>query len=142
MPRRTDTVSPEKRSAIMRAVRSTGNKATEIVLMKLMRERQITGWRRHVSLHGKPDFVFRKQKVAVFVDGCFWHGCSKHCRMPKGNRKYWQTKIVTNKVRDASVTRTPRRASWRVLRVWEHELAKKNEARLVRRILEKLRVER
>ena len=142
MPRRTDTVSPEKRSAIMRAVRSTGNKATEIVLMKLMRERQITGWRRHVSLHGKPDFVFRKQKVAVFVDGCFWHGCSKHCRMPKGNRKYWQTKIVTNKVRDASVTRTLRRASWRVLRVWEHELAKKNEARLVRRILEKLRVER
>ncbi len=141
MPRHTDTVSPEKRSAIMRAVRSTGNKATEIVLMKLMREHEITGWRRCVCLQGKPDFVFAKQKIVIFVDGCFWHGCSKHCRMPKGNRKYWQTKIVTNKVRDASVTRTLRRAGWRVLRVWEHELAKKNEARLVRRIQRALGIE-
>lgn len=140
MPRRTDTVSPEKRSAIMSAVRSSGNKTTEMVLMKLMREHGIAGWRRRVGLRGKPDFVFAKQKAAIFVDGCFWHGCRKHCRMPRGNRNYWQTKIVTNKVRDASVTRTLRRAGWRVLRVWEHELAKKNEARLVRRILEKLKV--
>jgi DNA mismatch endonuclease, patch repair protein len=134
MPRHTDTVSPEKRSAIMSAVRSNGNKATEMVLVKIMRGHGIAGWRRRVGLCGKPDFVFSKQKVAMFVEGCFWHGCSKHCRMPKGNRSYWQAKIAGNKMRDLLVTQTLHREGWRVLRVWEHELARKYETRLVRRI--------
>ena len=134
MARRTDTVSVANRSKIMSAVRSNGNKATELVLMKLMREHGITGWRRRVNLIGKPDFVFIRQRVAIFVDGCFWHRCPKHCRMPKGNRGYWQTKIAGNATRDPLVTRTLRRAGWRVLRIWEHELARRNHARLVRRL--------
>ena len=81
-----------------------------------------------------PDFVFSKQRVTVFVDGCFWHGCPKHATKPKNNRAFWQRKLSANKQRDALVTRTLRRAGWRVLRVWEHELAKKNQARLLRRI--------
>ncbi len=102
--------------------------------MKLMRKHGITGWRRRVVLSGKPDFVFARQRVAVFVDGCFWHGCPKHCRMPKGNRSYWAAKIGNNIARDALVTRRLRRAGWRVLRVWEHELTWRNQARLMRRI--------
>jgi DNA mismatch endonuclease (patch repair protein) len=134
MARRTDTVSIARRSEIMSAVRSSGNRATEIVLVKLMRKYRITGWRRRVRLPGNPDFVFPKLKTAMFVDGCFWHGCCKHCRMPKGNSDYWLPKIAGNKSRDAVVTRTLRRAGWRVIRVWEHELTKKNEARLARRL--------
>lgn len=105
-----------------------------LAVMYELREHEIIGWRRRVCLRGKPDFVFAKQKIAVFVDGCFWHGCSKHCRMPKGNRKYWQTKIAGNRARDRLVARTLRRAGWWVLRIWEHELARKNEARLVKRL--------
>ena len=118
----------------MSAVRSGGNRATELVLVKLLRNNGISGWRRRVTLPGKPDFIFHKQRVAIFVDGCFWHGCSKHCRMPHGNRDYWQAKIGGNKARDQIVRRALRRAGWRVLRIWEHELARKNEKRLLRRI--------
>lgn len=123
----------------MGVVRSSGNKATEMVLVKLMGKHGITGWRRGVKLRGKPDFVFATQRVAIFVDGCFWHGCEKHYRMPKGNRSYWQAKIAGNIARDAVVRRTLRRAGWRVIHVWEHELAEKNEARLMRRIQRALR---
>lgn len=134
MARRRDTVSVAERSRIMSAVKNGGNKATEMVLVKLMRKHGITGWRRRVRLTGKPDFVFTTQKVAVFVDGCFWHGCPKHCRMPKSNRGYWKPKITGNQARDALVNLTLRRAGWRVLRVWEHELAKRNERKLFIRI--------
>ena len=87
----------------------------------------------------RPDFVFRQVRLALFVDGCFWHGCPKHATQPKNNRVFWQRKFSANKKRDALVTRTLRRAGWRVLRVWEHTLRwatrkPQNEARLVRRI--------
>jgi len=134
MSRRTDTVSPEKRSEIMRAVKGQGNKDTEFVLARLLRQNKIIGWRSSRPIFGKPDFVFPKPKLAVFVDGCFWHGCPKHCRMPKGNRIYWKRKIASNKARDRLVSQTLRRAGWRVLRIWEHELARKNEAWLLNRI--------
>jgi len=70
----------------------------------------------------------------IFVDSCFWHGCPKHCNQPANNRAFWQRKLSANKTRGALVARTLRRAGWRVLRVWEHELVKKNSARLIRRI--------
>jgi DNA mismatch endonuclease (patch repair protein) len=82
----------------------------------------------------KPDFVFLKLKFAVFVDGCFWHVCPKHCNQPANNRAFWRRKLSANRKRDAFVTRMLRRAGWRVLRVWEHDLARKNQLRLVRRI--------
>jgi DNA mismatch endonuclease, patch repair protein len=89
---------------------------------------------RHSSLTVRPDFVFPKSRTAVFVDGCFWHGCPKHGTQPKGNRAFWKNKFASNKARDLLVTRTLRRAGWRVLRIWEHELARKNEIHLLRRI--------
>jgi DNA mismatch endonuclease (patch repair protein) len=82
----------------------------------------------------RPDFVFRREKLAVFVHGCFWHGCPQHYRRPKGNRKFWDAKIARNMERDATVTKALRKAGWRVLHLWEHELAKKREARLLARL--------
>jgi DNA mismatch endonuclease (patch repair protein) len=122
------------RSELMSRIRSRGNKDTEVALAKFFRRNKITGWRRNKRIFGKPDFVFPKLKLTIFVDGCFWHGCPKHGTQPKGNRKFWKNKFARNKARDVLVTRTLRRAGWRVLRIWEHELAKKNEARLLRRI--------
>jgi DNA mismatch endonuclease (patch repair protein) len=117
----------------MSRIRSHGNKDTELVLAKLFRRHGITGWRRNQRIFGKPDFVFRKARLAVFVDGCFWHRCPKHCRMPKSNRGFWRRKFFSNRRRDRLVNRTLRKAGWRVLRIWEHDLG--NEARLRRRII-------
>jgi DNA mismatch endonuclease (patch repair protein) len=119
----------------MSLIRGRGNKATEMALAKFFRRNQITGWRRNQKIFGKPDFVFRQMRLALFVDGCFWHGCPKHGTQPAGNRSFWKKKFVRNQARDRLVNKTLRRAKWRVLRIWEHELAKKNEARLLRRIL-------
>ena len=82
----------------------------------------------------RPDFVFPKLRLAVFVDGCFWHGCPLHETKPKQNAAFWQKKFSKNKVRDRLVTRTLRQNGWRVLRLWEHELAPKRETRLMGRI--------
>jgi DNA mismatch endonuclease, patch repair protein len=118
-----DLFSKKKRSKIMAAIRSRGNKATELKLVSILRAAGITGWRRHQSLTGRPDFIFRHQRLAVFVDGCFWHGCARHCRMPQGNRQYWQHKITRNIARDRDVTNLLRRRGWRVVRIWGHALA-------------------
>jgi DNA mismatch endonuclease (patch repair protein) len=91
-----DVFSRRERSRIMSRIRSRGNATTEFRLIELFRAHKITGWWRRVKLRGMSDFVFTTQKVTVFVDGCFWHGSPKHCRMPKGNRSYWQPKIAGN----------------------------------------------
>jgi DNA mismatch endonuclease (patch repair protein) len=130
----SDIFTKSKRSFVMSRIRSRGNKDTEVALVKLFRRNKINGWRRHQKIFGRPDFIFPRSKLAVFVDGCFWHGCPKHGAKPKGNRTFWKNKFARNKARDVLVTRALRRANWRVLRIWEHELAKKNEARLLRRI--------
>ena len=90
--------SKKKRSEIMAAVRSSGNEATELKLCRILRAHRIAGWRRRFRLIGNPDFVFPRQRIAVFVDGCFWHGCKRHLRMPEGNRTYWECKIARNAV--------------------------------------------
>ncbi|MBI3853498.1 MAG: very short patch repair endonuclease [Verrucomicrobia bacterium] len=129
-----DVFSIRKRSDVMSRIRSSGNKDTELTLVRLFRKARISGWRRCWPLIGKPDFVFREARLAVFVDGCFWHGCLKHSKPPRSNQTYWRAKMIRNKTRDLSVSRTLRKRDWRVLRIWEHELARKNEIRLLRRI--------
>lgn len=69
----------------------------------------------------RADIVFPRRRVAIFVDGCFWHGCPDHCRVPTNNRDYWIAKIERNRVRDQSVTAMLEVSGWRVLRIWEHE---------------------
>ncbi len=122
-----DVFTKAKRSAVMALIRSRGNRATELRLIALMREHGITGWRRGAPLPGKPDFIFRAAKLAVFVDGCFWHACPKHGTRPKQNRKFWDAKIARNCGRDRSVNRELRKFGWRVVRIWEHDLAKRSE---------------
>jgi DNA mismatch endonuclease (patch repair protein) len=131
---RSDIFTKAKRSFVMSRIRGRENKGTELALAKLFRRHKITGWRRNQKIFGKLDFIFRQSRLALFVDGCFWHGCPKHETKPKNNQTFWRQKFSKNKKRDVLVSRTLRRAGWCVLRIWEHELAKKNEARLLRRI--------
>jgi DNA mismatch endonuclease, patch repair protein len=133
-----DTFSKAERSRIMSRVKSSENKSTEAAFITLMKERGITGWRRHQPVFGKPDFVFRKTRIAVFIDGCFWHGCPKHCRMPATNRDYWERKIGRNLERDKKVKRELRKAGWTVVRIWEHELKDGTVSRKLRRIAKAL----
>lgn len=117
-----DVFDRAERSSIMARVRSHGNRSTEIRLIKLMRNSGIVGWRRRIPLFGKPDFVFRRERVVVFVDGCFWHGCPVCGETPASNRHYWPAKIARNRKRDRVVTRSLRARGWKVIRVWECEL--------------------
>ncbi|NOT24141.1 MAG: very short patch repair endonuclease [Nitrospiraceae bacterium] len=128
-------IYPEaKRSQIMSRIRARGNIKTELALAKLLRQHRIIGWRRHLKLFGNPDFVFRKYRLAIFVDGCFWHGCPKHASQPTTNRTFWEKKLLRNKDRDRLVTRTLRKLGWHVLRIWQHELTGKSVDRCVSRI--------
>lgn len=143
-----DIFSKAMRSGIMAAIRSQGNKATELRLIRVFRTHGITGWRRGCTIRGqktegrgrtkrfsvRPDFVFPKLKTAVFVDGCFWHGCPRHATQPKANAAFWREKITTNKARDRKVNRLLRALGWKVIRVWQHELRLKNETRLLSRL--------
>jgi DNA mismatch endonuclease, patch repair protein len=127
-----DTLSKSDRSRVMAAVRSRGNRATELRLLAILRAHGISGWRRHLGLPGNPDFVFTRERVAVFVDGCFWHGCVIHCRIPKSRAGFWSAKIGRNRERDREVGRVLRGRGWRVVRVWEHALGR--PARIVARL--------
>lgn len=107
----------------MRAVKSRGNTSTELALIKIFREQGIVGWRRgNRNLSGKPDFIFPKKKIAVFTDGCFWHGCKKCRTIPATNRVFWRKKIVENMNRDKKNNQVLKSAGWNVLRFWEHDL--------------------
>lgn len=129
-----DVFTPEKRSLVMSAIRGRGNQSTEVRLAQLFRLNRITGWRRDLALPGRPDFAFRRERVAVFVDGCFWHGCPRHFKRPKSSRKFWDEKIARNKARDAKVGRELRRLGWKVLRIWEHALTHRKTVKTLQRV--------
>lgn len=132
-----DHVSAQVRSRMMSRIQGRGNQETEVELAKLFRQHHIKGWRRHQPMFGKPDFIFSKYRLAVFVDGCFWHGCPKHGRMPKSKRTYWREKLARNVRRDQLVTQTLRRNGWRVVRIWKCVLHSKPQSclKLVSRTL-------
>ena len=127
----TDCFEPEKRSRIMASIRSNENYTTELRFLRMMRRYKIAGWRRRSKLPGRPDFVFTKHKVAVFIDGDFWHGNPKKFRLPKTNCDYWEQKIAGNRQRDRDVNRALKQLGWRVLRIWESSL-RDEEAVIVR----------
>jgi DNA mismatch endonuclease (patch repair protein) len=185
-----DVFSKRKRSEVMARIRSRGNRDTELALARLLRQAGMTGWRRHVSVslnrdplktlsrksgpHAsavqrfnrstkftvRPDFVFPKKQVAIFVDGCFWHGCRMHSlpakwlrkssmannppspRLRRTGRAFWRRKLTSNKQRDRYVTRQLRRQGWRVVRIWEHELGQTSSQRSAisrQRVVERIR---
>jgi DNA mismatch endonuclease, patch repair protein len=111
------------RSRNMRAIKSTANATTEYRLRAAIVRAGICGWQMHRSdVLGCPDFFFPRTKVAVFVDGCFWHGCPRCGHIPKTNRSYWRKKLARNMQRDLLVRRTLRAEGIRVLRFWECDL--------------------
>jgi len=117
-------LSREQRSKIMSCVKSSHNKSTELQLIKIFRKYSISGWCRNYPLFGKPDFVFLKKRVVIFVDGCFWHACKKHLRLPSSNFEYWSNKINSNLIRDKKVNKELKLRGWKVVRIWEHEINK------------------
>jgi DNA mismatch endonuclease, patch repair protein len=122
-----DRVTPEKRSEVMRAVRSTGTELERRVRSALWRRG--LRFRKNVkSLPGRPDIAFTRCRLAVFIDSCFWHGCPEHLRRPATNTDYWQPKIARNIRRDAEVNEQLAALGWTVLRIWEHELKPDFEA--------------
>ncbi len=119
----TDRITAERRSHNMSRIRAEGNSSTELRLICIMREYDLVGWRRGYVLFGRPDFVFRRQRLAVFVDGDFWHGHPRNFRLPKTNTEFWRKKIEDNRTRDKLVNRELRKRGWRVCRIWESELS-------------------
>lgn len=128
----TDVFTKAQRSMVMARVRGRDNMSTEIRVAGLMRAAKVAGWRRHSRMFGKPDFVFQRARVALFVDGCFWHGCPRCNRVPASSASFWRAKIQRNKGRDKEVNRQLRKRGWNVVRVRECQL--KAPARFLRRL--------
>jgi len=117
-----DVFTKAKRSEVMSLIRGKENKTTELLFIQIARRNGITGWRRSQPIFGKPDFVFPRQRLAVFVDGDFWHGHPTRAKIPATNRAFWLKKIEKNRCRDRLVTRTLKGNGWHVVRLWEHDL--------------------
>ena len=132
-----DVFDGKKRSEIMKKVRSRNNKSTELKLIQVFRENSIKGWRRGYPVKGHPDFVFLDKKIAVFVDGCFWHGHDCRNTRPADHAEYWAKKRERNIRHDKEVTAMFEQRGWRVIRIWECELKKKNRELLLRKIEQK-----
>lgn len=114
-----DRITKEQRSKIMSAIRSENTKP-EIALRKALFTK---GYRYRIHYGKKKiDIAFPAKKVAIFVDGCFWHGCPFHSHIPDSNKEYWLPKLKRNKERDKKTTKMLETDGWSVLRFWEHEL--------------------
>jgi len=129
-----DVYDKEKRSAVMRNIKGKGNKSTELALVTVFRKQGINGWRRGYPVKGHPDFVFLKERIAIFVDGCFWHGHDCRNTRPKDNEDFWLKKIGGNIARDKAVTLSFENRGWTVVRIWECELKKKNQDLLFKKL--------
>jgi DNA mismatch endonuclease (patch repair protein) len=126
------------RSQLMSRVRSKGNSTTELRMVALLRHHGITGWRRHVKLPGRPDFAWPKERVVLFIHGCFWHGhgCGRNMT-PRRNQSFWQQKFKGNRERDRRIRSTLRKSNFKVVTVWECQLTK-SPTRCVRKIISAL----
>lgn len=130
-----DFFSPEERSKLMSRIRGRANISTELKIAGLLRSAGMHGWRRHLSLPGRPDFTFPKQRVCIFVHGCFWHDCPRCCKRSSTRPKYWAKKIDVNRRRDQRVSRELRRRGYKVIVVWECTLRRKYPAATISRLL-------
>lgn len=135
-----DVFSKEKRSQLMSSVRSKKNKTTELRLIEIFKQESITGWRRNYKVKGHPDFVFLDKKIAIFVDGCFWHGHDCRNTRPADNAEFWQKKRERNIKHDKEVTELFEKRGWTVIRIWECELKKGNQADLLKELYKIIKV--
>lgn len=129
-----DVFSSDKRSEIMKKVKPAGNKTTELQMIKAFGDFKISGWRRHYDVKGHPDFVFPKKRIAIFVDGCFWHGHDCRNTRPENNKEFWEKKRNRNIQHDKEITLRFESRGWTVIRIWECELKKKNREQLEKKL--------
>ena len=124
----SDVHDKTTRSKNMSAIRGKGNKSTELKFLKLLKNNKITGWIRHYKYApGTPDFVFRKQRISVFIDGCYWHKCPDCFITPKSNTEFWMNKINANVDRDIRNDILSLKKKWKVFRVRECKLKNGSE---------------
>ena len=121
----------------MAAIRGRGNQTTELRLAAALRFFGLSGWRRHLPLPGKPDFAWRSEKVAVFVDGCFWHGHEGCYKAPRHNAEFWEAKVEGNRRRDRRADRRLRALGWKVIRIWECRVGNPGTLSRIRRALDR-----
>ena len=118
-----DTFSKTQRSKIMAKVRSRGNRSTEQRLRIALMRARLRSWKLNAkSLPGSPDIAFPQSKTAIFIDGCFWHGCLKCYRRPQTSQSYWDAKVQRNKTRDKRNRKILKQMGWQTIRIWEHQL--------------------
>ena len=122
----TDVLTQEQRKYNMSRIRAK-NTGPEIKLRKLLFARGIRGYRIHFDLPGKPDIVFTRKKIALFIDGCFWHKCPVCFQEPETRKEFWIKKIRSNIERDKKVNEQLSNDGWTVIRIWEHEIKKEPE---------------
>ena len=116
----TDSMTPAQRSRCMSRIRSTNTKP-EVTLRKRLFAKGMR-FRTRLKLTGKPDIAFTRARLAVFIDGCFWHGCPQHGTSPRSNSDYWSAKLRRNRERDRAVDAALVADGWAVVRYWEHEI--------------------
>jgi DNA mismatch endonuclease, patch repair protein len=124
MATKPDRLTPAQRSAHMAGIKGKRNRSTELHVAAKLARAGVRGWRRHPrDVPGRPDFTFPERRIALFVDGCFWHGCPRCNRnTPRTRPEFWQAKIAGNRRRDRSVDRQLRAQGYRIVRIWEHAL--------------------
>ena len=135
--KRHDPMTPQQRSAQMAKVRARKNRSTEMRVAAYLIRQGVCGWKRHSrDVPGCPDFCFIRERVAVFVDGCFWHGCPR-CRrnVPHSRRDFWRSKIESNRRRDRKVKRMLQEQGYGVFRIWEHSLCDDRWLKRLRTVL-------
>lgn len=129
----TDNLTPEDRRKTMRAVKGKGT-SLERRLFSTLAGMGLKGWRKNAGdVLGKPDAAFDRERVAIFVDGCFWHGCP-YCKrkLPVTNQDYWVRKINRNIAFAKRVNQELRDQGWTVIRVWEHEIRNRQVMQAIR----------
>lgn len=136
----TDVLTPAQRKYNMSRIRGK-NTGPEIKLRKLLWSQGIRGYRIHYILPGKPDIVFTKKKISIFIDGCFWHKCPVCFQEPETRKEFWMKKILSNVERDKKVNKQLMEEGWTVLRFWEHDVRKNPDAivKEISELIEKVR---
>ena len=129
----SDNLSKENRSKVMASIKGKNTKP-EVAIRKLLWKQGIRYRIHNKNIFGIPDISIKDKMIAVFIDGCFWHGCGRCYKEPRTNSKFWRTKISDNKKRRKKVRKYLKNEGWNVLEFWEHEV-NSNSEKIISRII-------